>query len=61
MLWSPGLHMGRRRREGGVGSGRRGVGGWWSKTPAIGEGPNVCRIFHLERFVFSSWLIGAFD
>ena len=29
------------------------------KTPRRGEGQKLCRIFYLERFVFTSWLIVA--
>ena len=37
------------------------VGRRWSKTPRTGgRGPTVCSIFYLERFVFMSWLRGAY-
>ena len=38
-----------------------GGGGWWSKIPRRGEGPMVCRIVYLERIIFTSWLMGAYD
>ena len=47
-----------------MGSWTQGVGGWgsrWTKMPRRGEGPKVCRIFYLERCIFTSWLIEAFD
>ena len=45
----------------GVGSWIQGVGCLWRKMRRGGEGPKVCRMFHLEHFLFTSWLIGAFD
>ena len=35
--------------------------GQWGKMPKRREGQKVCRIFYLESFVFTSWLIGTFD
>ena len=45
----------------GVGRRRVGGGGELRKTPRGGEGPMLCIIFYLDRFVFTSWLLGAFD
>ena len=38
-----------------------GGGGRWCKTPRRGKGPKRCITFYLERFVFTSWLIGIFN
>ena len=43
------------------------MGGGWgggisgAKRLVRGEGKKVCRIFYLENFVFTSWLIEAFN
>ena len=42
--------------EGGGGGGKL-----VEQTPTKGEGPKVCRIFYLERFVFTSCLTVTFD
>ena len=51
----------KRLGEGRVGSWAQGVEGRLITTLRRGEEPKVCKIFYLERFVFTSWLIGAFD
>ena len=36
-----------------------GGGGRWRKTLRRGKGPQQYKIFYLECFVFTSWLIGV--